>query len=283
MPNRKSSRRKSRVVIKQQQLRKRSYILPIALVVLLLLGLIGVTMGDSTRGSKFSALLTSPPPTPSPTPTKEYIYAGSKLIATEEPASLAAPTNLTALTVSNETPSRVVVSWTASQAAHHYEIERTTRLNVAYTPINTNATGTTFNDTTVSSVNAYLYRIRAVDATGNVSPYSNVDLATAITFTDDSIATQSTPVKTTHINQLRQAVDAVRWTANLSAANWGPSLVQFTTTVQATHIEDLRTNLTAALSALNMAPCTYTDNSVTALRNSFIKKEHIDQLRQCVK
>ena len=282
MRNRKSSRRKASVAGKQHAFTKRARILPVALVGLVLVGSIAITFGDSTAGSKLSAFLVSPQATPTP-PAKEYIYAGDKLVATEEPVALAAPANLTALTVSNETPARVIVSWAPSAGAHHYEIERTTKVTIAYAPISTNATGTTFNDTTVSSVNSYLYRIRAVNAAGQFSPYSNVDLATAISFTDDSIVVQTTPVKAAHINQLRQAVDAVRWTANLSLANWGGSLTQFSTPIQATHIDDLRTNLSAALTALNMPPCTYTDNSLTALRNSFIKKEHIDQLRQCVK
>src|SRR5262249_31693729 len=40
------------------------------------------------------------------------------------------------------------------------------------------ASGVTFNDTTVSSSTSYSYRVRATDAAGNLSPYSNTASAT---------------------------------------------------------------------------------------------------------
>src|SRR4029077_1127710 len=43
----------------------------------------------------------------------------------------------------------------------------------------TTGTGTTYKDTTVSAPNSYSYRVRATDAAGNLSAYSNV--ATAAT------------------------------------------------------------------------------------------------------
>ncbi len=51
----------------------------------------------------------------------------------------------------------------------------------------------------------------------------------------------------------------------------------------ATHIHDLRANLDEARGVLGLPQCSYTDNSVEALRASYIKKEHIEQLRNCVK
>ena len=283
MSKRKNPRRTTRGVGKHKEVKTRARILPVALVTLLFLILVAPLWRDSTAVRKLASLVSPPAVPPANQLTKEYIYAGDKLIATEEPGNLSAPENASALTLSNESPPRVTISWSPTQGAHHYEIERTDHVNVAYAPITTNVTGTTFIDSTVSSVHAYLYRIRAVDAGGNVSAYSNIDLATAISFTDDSLVVQSTLVKAAHINELRQAIDAVRWTANMNPASWGAGISQFSTTVEATHIDDLRTNLSAALSALNLPPCTYTDNSVTALRASFIKKEHIDQLRQCLR
>ena len=156
-------------------------------------------------------------------------------------------------------------------------------MNASYSQVASNVSGTTFNDTNVTAVTAYLYRVRAVDAQGNASSYSNVDLATAIVFTDDSLFSQSTLVKAAHINELRQAVDAIRTMAHLPATNWGPSITQFQTQIQATHIQDLRVSLTEVLSALSLPPCSYTDNSLTELRASLIKKEHIEQIRQCVR
>jgi hypothetical protein len=176
----------------------------------------------------------------------------------------------------------VTISWSVTSGANRYVVERKSNINGSFTVLTENETATSFTDNNVSVVTAYLYRVKAVGAGGD-SPYSNLDLATAISFTDDTLVQFSTPIKATHITELRQAVDAIRATANLGAANWGGGLTQNSTAIQATHIQDLRTNLNAALSALSLPACSYTDNSLQLLQASFIKKDHIDQLRQCVR
>lgn len=222
-----------------------------------------------------------PPPIPPPgSPSKEYIYAGNKLIATEAPPVLAAPASMTATTISEPPTPQVNISWTASPGADHYEVERSTNVASSYVPVNLNVTTTTFTDTTVTSVTAYLYRVRAMNSAGSASPYSNVDLATAIAFTDNSIGTGSTPIKAEHLTQLRQAVNAVRAvTTNLNQVSWAESIVPGVTTVKASHIQELRTKLDEARNALGLSACAYTDASSGQL----IQKVHIDQLRQCVK
>jgi hypothetical protein len=266
--------------------------LGVAALVLMLTLCLGTVVGPwrNSSGAKrlrafFAAPVPAPSLPPSNNPSREYIYAGGKLIATEAPVTLAAPLNLAALTLSNLQTPQVSISWTQTDGADHYQVERTTNVATNFTTINTDVTSTTFTDNTVGgTVTAYLYRVRAVDSIGNVSPYSNIDLATAISFTDDSIVSGVTPIKAAHINEVRQAVDAVRRvTANLGDVNWGGSITPDVTTVQATHIQDLRMNLDQARSALGLPQCSYTDNSVEALRTVFIKKEHIDQLRGCVR
>jgi hypothetical protein len=111
-----------------------------------------------------------------------------------------------------------------------------------------------------------------------------VDVATAISFTDDTLVRYVTPVRAAHITELRRAVDAIRVvTSTLGPADWGPAIVPNETTIQATHIQNLRNNLDAARSALGFPQCTYSDNSVEALRSVYINKDHIDQIRNCVK
>ena len=260
----------------------------VGLAITLCFGTVAGPWRNSFGAKRLRALFAAPapPPTlpPANNPSKEYIYSGGKLIATEAPVSLLAPANLAAITLSNLPTPQVSITWSATDSADHYQVERTTNLTVAYVPVNSNVTTTTFTDNNVgSTVTAYLYRVRAVDSVGNVSPPSNIDLATAISFTDDTIARGSTTIQAAHINELRQAVDAVRATANLGAVNWGGSISAGATTVQATHIQDLRTNLDQARSVLGLSPCSYTDISVEALRTVFINKDHIDQLRQCVR
>jgi hypothetical protein len=255
----------------------------ITLIATLAIGTVVGPWRSTVAANKLRALVTSPfapPPVPSPSnPSKEYIYAGSKLIATEAPTTLLAPTALTATTLSNLPVAQVSTSWTATPGAHHYEVERTTSIATNYTTVNSNVTSTSFTDNTVTSVTAYLYRVRAVDAAGNVSPYSNTDLATAISFVDDTLQVGSTTIKADHVTQLRQAVNAVRAvTTSLGQVSWAEGISPGVS-IMADHIQELRTKLDEARSALGLSPCAYTDASIGQL----IQKVHIDQLRQCVK
>lgn len=279
----KRSKKKAKQVHSQSSGRK------VAALVLLILvigvGTVATPWGRRVATRSVPTFFNPPPPVPPPNqPSKEYIYAGGKLVATEEPAiTLLAPSSLIALTVSNQLAPKVSISWNSVSGAAHYEVEKKSNVNPNFTSVSSNVVGLTLEDTNVSAVTAYLYRVRAVDSQGNPSPYSNLDLATAITFTDDSLVSQTTAVKAAHINELRQAVDAIRSLAQLSAQNWGGAVTQSVTTIQATHIQDLRTSLNQALSQLSLAQCSYTDNSLQALRDSIFKKDHIEQLRQCVR
>ena len=89
-----------------------------------------------------------------------------------------APTNLTATAVSG---SQINLSWTASTdnvGVTGYLVERCqgTGCN-SFAQIGT-TTGTTYNDTGLTTGTSYSYRVRATDAAGNLSPYSNVASAT---------------------------------------------------------------------------------------------------------
>ena len=80
--------------------------------------------------------------------------------------------------------SEVDLSWGASTdnvGVTGYKVERCSGTGCSnFTQIGTTTgTGTTYKDTTVSAPNSYSYRVRATDAAGNLSTYSNV--ATAAT------------------------------------------------------------------------------------------------------
>jgi hypothetical protein len=225
-----------------------------------------------------SLFFSPPPPLPPPgSPSKEYIYAGGRLIATEEPNPMVAPTNLIADTFSN---ARIDLTWTAAPGAHYYQVERAPNLGGTFTVVNSNVAGTTYQDTTVTSVNAYLYRVRTADAIGNLSAPSGLDVATAITFTDNPLTVGTTPVKAVHMTELRQAVNAVRAAANLGAATWTDPTLSTSVTIKGVHVTELRTNLDAALTALGITLSAYTDPSLTGI---LIKKVHVDEVRQRVK
>lgn len=214
-------------------------------------------------------------------PSKEYIYAGGRLIATEEPtssSSLSAPAAFSATTISN---AQINLTWNAPAGiVDHYIVERTQSLNSQFTQLEPNPTVASFTDTTVTSGVAYLYRVRAVDSQGLTTAASNLDLATAISFTDDPLVANTTTIKAQHLVELRQAVDAVRLLAGLAAAIWTDPSPQGVF-IKKVHIEELRTNLDLALTELGLPTQSYTDSVLTT--STAIRKVHFDELRQRVK
>ena len=262
--------------------KKRRFVLigTCCLMVLLVTATIAGPWTSSLGTQRIQALFFSPPPLPSPSnPSKEYIYGGGRLIATEEPFPLVAPASLVASTVSSL---HVSISWSVSPNAHHYQVERASNFGSTFTVLNSNVAGTSFNDNSVTAVNAYLYRVKAADAAGNLSGPSNVDLATAITFDDDPFPAPlaQTVAKAQHLVQLRQAVNAARAAANLSAATWTQNPVQQNVSlIKANDVQELRTALDQALSVFGLATGGYTDSPLAGV----IKKIHIQELRDRVK
>jgi len=181
----------------------------------------------------------------------------------------------------------VTLSWTASTddiGVDHYEVWRRPKITVGYTLIGTPTTASFLDTTAVTNpVTAYLYIVRAVDAAGNTSGYSNVDLATAIAFSDDPLQVNVTPIRATHIAQLRTAVNAVRTAANLTPSTWTDDpLIVGTTVVKGTHVSQLRTALTAARTALNYSDPPFTDPTITPTQ-TVVKLIHVKELRDRVK
>jgi len=90
-----------------------------------------------------------------------------------DPFSPSAPGTLTATA---PTSKRVDLSWGAAsdnEGVEKYEIERCQGADCAdFGPLDT-ATGTTYADESVAASTSYSYRVRAVDAAGNLGPYSN--------------------------------------------------------------------------------------------------------------
>lgn len=170
-------------------------------------------------------------------PSKEYVYAGGRLVATEEPTSggggCTAPSAPGTPTATALTSTSVSVSWPASSGTvDHYEVERRNGSGsfavVATVPA---VGGTSITDTnSVVSDTAYLYRIRAFsDQSGTCpSPYSVVDLATTTIFTSDPPVSVASTIYAIHLLRLRTAVNAVRATAGLSPFDWGDSSLPVT-------------------------------------------------------
>ncbi len=188
--------------------------------------------------------------------------------------TLAVPTNLIA-TASSSTA--VLVSWTASAGASTYQIHRSSD-GVSFGQVGTTGS-TAFSDTTASANTAYLYKVRAVDASANTSGFSNVDVATTVMFTDPSIAAGTT-IKAAHFTELRTAVNAMLTLApHLSTVSFTDSTLDSTVPVKAAHLTELRTNLAAARSDLVLSAIGVTDDSPAGVA---IKAVHIQELRSGV-
>ncbi|HEX8845803.1 MAG TPA: fibronectin type III domain-containing protein [Pyrinomonadaceae bacterium] len=292
MPKKKSRQQQKQKQPLRQSRSRRKAVLIAGLI--LCLGLTSALLAQ-WRSIHTSSNYLSPAPQTSPTPqlSKEYIYAGGRLIATEEPSSgggtstLSPPSSLIATGTST---SQVNLNWTAATGGtvDHYQIERMQSLSAGYTVIASNVTATSYNDTAVSSTSAYLYRVRAVDSQGNFTTYSNKDLATTATFTDDPLnpAGTRTIIKAQHLVELRQAVNAARALAGLSAASWTyPDPVSSPTsqrrTIYLEDVTDLRSKLDEALTILEMSQSYPTDPPLA--RGSAVSAAHFTQIRERLK
>ncbi|MGZ8452580.1 MAG: PQQ-dependent sugar dehydrogenase [Candidatus Binatia bacterium] len=88
------------------------------------------------------------------------------------------PTSPTRLVARTASSSRINLSWAASTdnvAVSHYRVERCQGSGCNnFGHIATTATGTGFNDTGLAASTPFRYRVRASDASGNLSAYSNI-------------------------------------------------------------------------------------------------------------
>jgi len=187
-------------------------------------------------------------------------------------APITAPTNVVATGVSS---SQVNISWTAVSGATNYEIHRSAN-GSTYTQVGTTSS-TSFPDNSVAANTAYLYKVRAIDASSNVSGFSNIDLASTVPFTD-TITPGSTPVKALHFTELRVAVNAVRFLAGLGAASFTDGTLTSSTTIKAVHLTELRSALDTARASLVLPALTYTDPTITS-GSTVVKAVHVTELR----
>ena len=90
-------------------------------------------------------------------------------------APLGAPSSLTATAVNS---SQINLAWSQATGAVGYQIEQCQGANcTSFTQIGT-STSTSFSNTGLTASTSYSYRVRATDASGNLSAYSNTATAT---------------------------------------------------------------------------------------------------------
>lgn len=189
------------------------------------------------------------------------------------------PPTPTGLTATATSPTHIDVTWNASAGATQYELVRASASSGGFTTsvlLNT----TSFGET-VTAGGAYVYKVRAIDSASRTSAFSAPDAASARLFTDDPLVVRGTRIKAAHLMELRDAVNALRATAGLTAASFSDPLLTGIR-VQAVHINELRSALAPARAALGLAAITFTDPTLT-VRSSVVKAAHVQELRAAVK
>lgn len=228
--------------------------------------------------------------TPPPPLSKEYVYAGGRLVATEEPTpgptpppAGPLPTNLIATATS---ASSVSLTWVAPAGnVVGYVVERQGNPNSQPVEIPTGSSSTFFNDSTTAGDYAYLYRVKAAFAGGGYSGYGNRDIATTVMFTDGQL--QGVAVKAVHLTELRRAVNAVRaLVPNLGAASWTypdpvSSPAEQRRAIYLEDVTDLRVKLDDALGPLGLLT-TYPPNPPLT-RGAPVSGDHFEQIRNRVR
>jgi alpha/beta hydrolase fold/IPT/TIG domain/FG-GAP-like repeat len=152
----------------------------------------------------------------------------------------------------------VQLAWEARAGVAHYEVARAGSPN-AFAVIAAPATSV-FHDG-VSANQAYAYRVRAVDANGNASAWSPIDIATTLAFTDDPLVAGATAVRLQHLIDLRTAAAILRSAAALTSSSFAP--VAARATIRASHLGEVRIAIAEARAAFGAAPFVYTNAVVT--------------------
>lgn len=277
--------------------RKAYYVAALSAFVLLAASAAATRFGPVRRAVGLRPLVVTPAQNQNLMLAKEYIYAGGRLVATEEPTPAATPTptpagppptNLVA-TAEFAGGTTVRLTWgppASGPTVASYVVE-CMRAGTGFQQIATVQEPTrTYNDTAVTPDSAYLYRVRAVFINAGVSDYSNKDLATTVAFTDAQL--QGVTIKAAHPVELRRAVNAVRaLVPGLGAASWthpdpvsGPPSQR--RVIYLEDVTDLRARLDEARVQLGLPTGDYPATPALA-RGAVLDAQHFEQIRQRVR
>jgi hypothetical protein len=115
-----------------------------------------------------------------------------------------------------------------------------------------------------------------------VSTDTSITAVFSKAFTDDPLVVRSTSIKAAHITELRSAIDTLRVRHALAPFAWTtPTLSQGGSPVQAQHVLDLRTALTAASQAAGRGTPSFAE--AISARQTVIKASHLSELRSLVR
>jgi hypothetical protein len=193
------------------------------------------------------------------------------------PSSVVVPPGAASITATATSTTSVSVAWSAVATATAYDVYRQSA-GGGFIVVGLNIGTAGYTDNSVTSGNAYLYKVVAKNAGGS-GPDSNKELATTVAFSDDPLVATSTVIKADHLTQLRTAVNAVRLLAGVGTFSFtdaSPGGVN----VKSVHVTQLRTNLDAALTALGLATSAYTNPASTG---TLVRAVDFQEIRTRVK
>jgi RHS repeat-associated protein len=220
-------------------------------------------------------------------PQREYGYRNGELLITAESgvALGVAPESLSAAYAS----STMNLNWGATSGAARYRIEKKERNgDFAYLTYST----TNSAQLSVASDTAYLYRVCTADTSNNcTSSYSNIVLGVSVSFAEAIVGTSEDPlnattIKASHITELRNAINAVRYLAVLNNASYTHStLTAGSSIIYVEDVRELRDALDEALNVLHLDTRDYTDPDLVGVHENAthatpVKALHIRELRE---
>lgn len=182
--------------------------------------------------------------------------ASATTLASADTTAPTAPTNLAATASSN---TQVGLTWAASTdnvGVTGYRVERCAGASCSsFTQIGTTTGVTSYTDSSLTASTSYSYRVRATDAAGNLSAYSNVAPATTLAAADTTPPTAPTSLAATASSSSQIGLTWTASTDNVGVTGYRiercsgascSSFAQIGTTTGATSYSD--TGLTAATS-----------------------------------
>ena len=227
--------------------------------------------------------------TVSPTVTTEYslssVTAGScsgtvsgyvnVTVLLPPPASVAATT---------QTNRSVSISWSAVTGATAYRVERTGRVGAA-AAWSVITTATSYADVVPESSAAvtYIYYVRAIDASDEVSNRGAWDYATAATllYQRSLIEAQKSTMFAGDLMELRAGADALRAAAGVASAFGAAASLQGAM-IRAVDVTDIVTAMNGGRSAMALSPFAYTGVAAPAAGGSPLAA-HVLQLREALR
>jgi hypothetical protein len=203
------------------------------------------------------------------------ITVGGKNVAIQQ-LGAALPPPPPSLTAAATSATEVRVSWSAVDDAIAYEIARSSN-GSPFTVIASRSTPS-LEDSGLTPGTSYVYKVRTVTEAGS-STFSGADAGTTIVFDDDTLLGRITPVRAVHVQQLRDAVNALRRSAALPAATFSDASLAGIA-IRTAHIQELRDAVAEARNAVGLPPISF---GTAEPRNALIRAADLEELRSGVR